>query len=260
MRTAIFSNKGGVGKSSLATNLAGANALRFKEPTLIIDFDGQANTTSSFLDPTDITEGTSQLMLGKKKLHEVVRKVSDNLYIVPADLELNELEFDVLVEADKYSDNLLTLMSGIDTSEFAECFYDLPPSLGLISTNVMAVSDRVCIPYVPEPFSVWGLMGVIRMINEVKKNTNPDLTLAGVIANRYDSRLNVHKQLLKDCKDFCDKEGYNLFKTIIRSHSMFPYALYKHSVPAVYAAEKDRNFNTPQVKAIYTLLDEIKEC
>ncbi len=255
----IFSvamNKGGVGKTSLITNLAAAiSSQQPDKKVLIVDTDGQGNSALAFgRKPADFTSSVYHIFTGKKTIDDVKVKLSDNLYLVPANDEMNFLEFDVLTKIKEYKNVFGLLKAGIEPirDEYDYIFIDSPPSLGLIFGNILAVADKVIIPFVPETFAVQGLIRIIESVNEFKEKSNPSLTLAGVVGMMVDTRTVLHSEMLSKARQYCSDRDYRMFDTVIPRSIRFANATAYSGQPAVWT---DRS--NPIVGAYYELVEEV---
>lgn len=254
----VSMNKGGVGKTSLVTNLAAAISVQAPDKrVLIVDTDGQGNSSIAFgRNPNDFKLTTYDLFLGGCALSDVTIQLTDNLDLAPANDALNFLEFDVLIDVQKYGNPLGLLKPVIDAARpnYDYIFIDTPPSLGLVSGNVLACADRVIIPFVPETFAVQGLIRVIEAINDFREKTNPALDLAGVVGMMVDQRTTLHSEMLQKARQYCDSREIRMFETVIPRSIRFANSTAYSGKPAVLTDGAN-----PIVAAYYELLTEVLE-
>lgn len=256
----VLMNKGGVGKTSLITNLAALLATKYpNKKVLIIDCDGQGNASMSFDSlPSEFGANVADVFIGESTFNDVKIKITENLDIVPANDDMNYLEVDVLTKPDKFPSPSTLLKSAMEEikSQYDYIFIDTPPALGLVAVNVLNVVDRVVIPFVPELYAVKGLKRVIEAIQEVKQEGRGEaLQLAGIVGMMVDNRTRLHVDMLQEARKYCDSHGYYLFKTIIPRSIKFANSVALEGKPAVWSSER----NHPIVAAYYELLEELLE-
>lgn len=250
----IIMNKGGVGKTSLCTNLA-TIASSNKKKVLIIDTDGQGNCSLAFgLVPHKHKKTIHDVFLGKAKIKDVSIKLNKNLFLVPANSEMNWLEFDVLTKLNEYPRPFELLNPEVEhiKEEYDYIFIDTPPSFGLVTGNTLICSDKVLIPFEPELFSVQGLIKVIEAIEEFKEENQQNLTIAGVIGMKVDSRTSLHSEMLQSVRSYCFNKNINVYDTVIPRSIRFASAFAYEKKPAVLSNQKNH-----LVKAYFDLAKEV---
>lgn len=208
---AIANQKGGVGKTTSAVNIAAALG-HLKKNTLLVDIDPQGNATSGLGYQKKETELSSyDLIIGQNKAQEVLVKTKfDRLSLIPANMNLAGAEIE-LVELPDRINMLKKALVGVK-DQFDFIIIDCPPSLGLVTLNALTVCDTVLIPIQCEYYALEGLSQLMATIRQVKKMYNPTIGVEGVLLTMYDGRLNLTIQVLDEVKKFFQKKVY---KTVI---------------------------------------------
>ena len=198
---AIANQKGGVGKTTTAINLAASLAVLEKR-VLIIDADPQANTTSglNFVPDNDQQRTLYEVMIGQIHISDaLVQTEIERLHLVPSHINLVGAEIEMLEAEGRES--LLTQALAPVRDDYDYIIIDCSPSLGLITVNTLTAADSVIIPVQPEFFALEGLGKLLQTIRLVQGGVNPDLTIEGFVVTMYDGRTRVHNQVLAELRD-----------------------------------------------------------
>jgi chromosome partitioning protein len=227
MIVAIANQKGGVGKTTTAVNLAAALAMRGKK-TLLIDLDPQANSSISFLDLRTITRSTYDAIAEPDcALVDVILPAPlENLYIAPARIGLAKLESRLVGELDAH----FRLKDKIEAlnGEFENIVIDCPPALGLLTVNALVAATHLLIPIQSSYFALEGTDDLLETIEKVRQRPNPALRILGVVITMHDKRT----ALARDIREQIQKVfGGKVFDTVIaKSVRLEESPAYKESI------------------------------
>ncbi len=191
---ALANQKGGVGKTTTAINLAAGLALQGYR-MLLVDLDPQGNATSGLgIDRNAIEHSVYDVLLKEVPAEDAVEPSSvRNLYVLPATIDLAGAEIE-LVSVFSREQRLRQQLEPL-REDYAAILVDCPPSLGLLTVNALAAADEVVIPIQCEYYALEGLSQLLRNVELVKGNLNPDLELSGVILTMYDARTKLAKEV-----------------------------------------------------------------
>ena len=207
----IVNQKGGVGKTTTAVNLASAVGIAGKK-VLLVDADPQGNTTSGYgINRKKVGVTSYDLLIGKSTADKALVKTEyKNVDIVPASIDLAAAEVD-LIEIDHREAQLKMALAGVREA-YDYIFIDCPPSLGLITVNALNASDTVLVPIQCEYFALEGLSQLMATVRQVKRLYNPTLEIEGIVLTMFDGRLNLTHQVVAEIKKYFANK---LYKTAI---------------------------------------------
>jgi chromosome partitioning protein len=198
---AVANQKGGVGKTTTAINLASA-LVETGLKVLIVDLDPQGNASTG-LGIDDRTATTYELLVDDLPINEVIQETEiKGLSIIPATVDLSSADIE-LISNEKRSFLLHDALrqTAMDHYEWDYILIDCPPSLNLLTVNAMVASDAVLVPLQSEFYALEGLSQLMLTIREVRQTANPNLRIEGVVLTMYDKRNNLSQQVEKDARD-----------------------------------------------------------
>jgi len=206
---AVINQKGGVGKTTTAVNLA-AQLASDRTPVLLIDLDPQGNATSGLGLPKEALEPTTyEMLLGHATLDQAVKPTNrEGLYIVPANANLAAAEIELVSMMQRE----LVLRNALQIAAYDYVIIDCPPALGLLTINALSAATDILIPVQSEYYALEGLGQLLATVQRVREALNPSLDLLGVVLTMYDKRTSLSEQVMDELKNhFEDK----VFKTVI---------------------------------------------
>lgn len=229
IKISILNFKGGVGKTTTAINLSAALALK-KKKVLLIDLDGQCNTSLAL--NYNVGDGETVYDALMDETEQTILPVYDfqkNFDFIPASIQLGSIAEKISNRMRK--EEILTRLLKRIEANYDMVIIDCPPSEGILNINAMAASDYIIIPVDGELFSLQGISNITTRVERVKAMINPNLDIMGFLFTRYDSRISITKEIMRNLQDQFPGKVLNtrirknaaLVKTPILHQTIFDY-------------------------------------
>ncbi len=247
----VINQKGGVGKTTTVINLAAGLSMKGKK-ILVIDLDPQGNATTGLgLSNTESSEQTIYSVLnGNKKISEVVKKTKfENLDLITSNVDLSGLEVETAGDSRRafmLKDTLAAYLNDSKAS-YDYVLIDCPPSLSLLTIMALVSSNSLVVPLQTEFFALEGLTQLMKTIDRIKNNLNPELAIKGILLTMYDKRNKLSSEVEKDAREYFKEKVY---RTVVPRNVRLSEAP-SHGVPVLLYDK-----NCPGSKSYFNFTEE----
>lgn len=238
-KIAIINNKGGVAKTTTATNISSILAEDSDNKILLVDGDAQGNTLVSYgQNPNTLQNTLYDVLVTGVPAKEVIYKYSDNLHILPSNDDLDYLDQDVWTNQGRHPipfQLLQRALQGQLEPLYTHIIFDASPSMNLINMNILAYADSLIIPFELEETALKGIAKMVKKIAEFKEEQNPKLSIGALLPVKVEARTNLHQMILSEVKSYSTNNNIFLYEEGIPKTVKFAESVTKLGAPATHS-------------------------
>lgn len=239
---AVVANKGGVGKSSIVSNLSGVLSNQGNK-VLIIDCDNQGNSALSFgQNPDQYRYTLYDVLVDGLEPNYCISPVYNNVNLLPSNDDFSYFEFDVLRNLEKFPKPFQLMKEHLShlKKDYDYILLDTPPNMGLTHGNVLTFADRLIIPFQPETYSMRSLTKTIKSFLDFKEEHNTNLEILGIVATMVRSNTILHSQIITECRKYVLQNDLKMFDTVIPQSIRFAESVAQEGLPAVLTSKNNK--------------------
>ncbi len=238
MKIGIINNKGGVLKTTLATNLAASLSLDDKK-VVIVDLDGQGNVIATFgKKPDDLEYAIMDFLKGECTLDQTIIKQYPNIHIIPGNDELNY--FDFMLNSGKINQSSLKILINKLNQVYDYVIIDTPPAMSVVVATTLSIIDVAIIPFEPDQYAILGLKRIANAAKEFKEKNNPNMKIIAV-PTKVNSRVTIHREIIeKSIRPKLSQQGVYVTKNHISSSTKSTSSVGYERVPIVFSVVKSK--------------------
>lgn len=238
MKIGVINNKGGVLKTTLATNIASSLSLDNKK-VVIVDLDGQGNVVATFgKKPDDLEYAIMDFLKGECTLDQIIVKQYPNLHIIPGNDELNY--FDFMLNSGKINQSSLKILINKLNEIYDYVIIDTPPAMSVVVATTLSIIDLAIIPFEPDQYAILGLKRIINAAQEFKAKNNPGMKIIAV-PTKVNIRVTIHNEIInKSLRPKLAQQGVYVTNTFISSTTKSTASVGYERVPIVFSVIKSK--------------------
>lgn len=257
-KIAVLNNKGGVAKTTTATNIASILSSGVQNRVLLVDGDAQGNSLVSYgNNPYNFKNTLYDVIIDNYPADKVIHSIFKNLHILPSNDDLDYLDQDVWTNQGQYPVPFKLLKRCLEKQiepNYTHIIFDASPSMNLINMNILAYADYVIVPFELEETALKGIVKIVNKIKEFRDKQNPNLQIGGLLPVKVESRTNLHQMILREVDKYAKENDIFLFKEGIPKTVKFAESVTNMGYPAVNTFSSNK-----AVQSYFTFANSLTE-
>jgi chromosome partitioning protein len=240
----ILQNKGGVGKTTITSNLACVLANDSTKKVLIVDLDAQGNQAISFgYSPRSFTNTIYDVLIGEVSAKDAIIHITENLHLLPSNNDMNYFEIDTRNNEEELGEYFYALRKGLKSveNEYDVIFIDSPPELKIMYALLMMVTDEIYIPFEPDSYNAQGLVELIKKIAIYKEEYNVKSEIKGIIPIKVRDNTVLHRTVLDEITSFCAEKNIPVMETRITNSVKYAQCIATYRKPIAWAQPETKH-------------------